>query len=235
MSFDKSAWKNGFKDAFPVFVSYVMVGFAIGITAKNAGFSPFQAGLLSALTHTSAGEAAGIEIIKEHGGLLEIIVSQIAVNLRYLLMSTALTVRMKGDESVFSRALMALGVTDENFGLSITQKIPLSPYYTFGCFCFSMPGWALGTYLGALLGNVLPQSILSAFSIGLYAMFISIVITPASKKPVIGLLAVVSMLMSYLFYVLLPSVSFGVKVIILTVGLGCIAASIWPVKEDEDE
>lgn len=228
---DRKAWFNGFKSAFPVFVSYLTVGLAVGIAARNAGLSAFQAGLMSFLNQTSAGEVAGIEIIKEGGSYFEIVLSQIAINLRYLLMSAALTIKLQGNESIASRMLMALGITDEDFGIAVVQKDPLSPYFSFGCFCMSMPGWAIGTYIGATLGNVLPANLVSALSIGLYGMFIAIVITPAKQNPVVGFLALISMVLSFCFEKFIPSVSFGMRVIILSVGIGLAAAWLFPVED----
>lgn len=228
---DKRAWLQGFKLAFPVFVSYLTVGLTVGITARGAGLSTFQAFLMSFLNQTSAGEVAAIEILKEHGGYFEMVLSQIAINLRYLLMSAALTIKLNGNESIMERMLMALGITDEDFGLASMQENPLSPYFSFGCCCMSLPGWVIGTVVGATLGNVLPANIVSALSVGLYGMFVSLTITPAKRNPVIAGLVLISMGLSFLFD-RFTQVSFGMRVIILSVGLGLFAAWFFPIKEE---
>ena len=231
---DRNAFCRGFKHAFPVFISYFMVSLAIGINASDAGFSPVQAAVLSLLNLTSAGQAAGIEIIKQHGTYAEIILSQVAINLRYLLMAAALTIKLSPDEGIFRRLLMSLGITDENFALTAMQKNPVSPLYTFGCYCISMPGWVIGTYIGATAGNIFPPRITLALSIALYAMFCAIILTPAKSNPVLLVLVLVSMLFSWIFTRFIVSVSFGMRVIILTVVLAGAAAWLFPVKEEEN-
>ena len=62
---------------------------------------------------------------------------------------------------------------------------------------------AIGTRLGVVLGNVMPDRILSAMSVALYGMFIAIIIPPSRNKILAGLI-VLSMTASLLFtYILL--------------------------------
>ncbi len=232
---DDRAFLRGFRDAFPIFVSYFTVSLAVGINAKNAGLSVLQSGLMSFLNLTSTGQAAGIEIIKNHGAFLELALSQIAINLRYLLMGTALAVRLRPGQSLGRRLLVSIGITDEIFALSASGPKPLSPLYVFGCYCMSMPGWTIGTMIGAALGNILPLSVVSALSIALYAMFTYLVIEPAKKSRILVGLVIVSMLMSLLTDRLLPALSFGMKVIILTVVIATVASILFPIAEEEEK
>ncbi len=228
-------FNKGFKDAFPVFLGYFGVSFSLGIAAKNAGLTAFQASLMSLLNSTSAGQAAAIEIIGRGGSYIELAVSQIVINMRYLLMSAALTLRVSSQKTS-ERLLMSMGITDEIFGLSYNQELPLSPFYTFGCYCMALPGWVAGTFLGVTLGNILPATVVSSLSMALYSMFIAIVLPPAKKNHIVAVIVFVSMLLSWLFSVLFPVVSGGMRVIILTVVISAIAAWLFPVKEeDKDE
>lgn len=232
---DNKAFIRGFRDAFPIFISYFTVSLAVGINAKNAGLSVFQSGLMSFLNLTSTGQAAGIQIISEHGSFIELALSQLAINLRYLLMGTALAVRLRPGQSLGRRLLVAIGITDEIFALSASTPKPLSPRYVFGCYCMSMPGWVLGTMIGSALGNILPLSIVSALSIALYAMFTYLVIEPSKKSKVLVGLVIISMLLSLLTDKILPSLSFGMKVIILTVAIASVASILFPLPEEDLE
>ena len=229
-------FKKGFFDAFPVFISYFVVALAIGISSTEAGLTPFQAALNSFLNITSAGQAAGIEIIKNHGSYLEIVLSQIAINIRYLLMAAALTIKISPErDGVSKRLLMSMGITDENFGLAISQTNMIDPLYMFGCYCMSMPGWVLGTIVGATAGNIFPPRITAALSIALYAMFCSIILTPSKKDHILLVLVIVSMIFSWIFTRFIPVIPFGIRVLILSVILASAAAWLFPVKEDENE
>ncbi len=232
---DNKAFIRGFRDAFPIFISYFTVSLAVGINARNVGLSVFQSGLMSFLNLTSTGQAAGIRIISEHGSFIELALSQLAINLRYLLMGTALAVRLRPGQSLGRRILVAIGITDEIFALSASTPKPLSPRYVFGCYCMSMPGWVLGTMIGSALGNILPLSIVSALSIALYAMFTYLVIEPSKKSKVLVGLVIISMLLSLLTDKILPSLSFGMKVIILTVAIASVVSILFPLPEEDLE
>ena len=95
----------------------------------------------------------------------------------------------------------------------------------------------LGTFLGVVLGNVLPLRVVSALSVSLFGMFIAIFIPPARKDKVVAGLVALSFLTSWAFSRLGPfaSLSSGLRTIILTVALSLGAALLFPVKEKEGE
>ena len=130
---------------------------------------------------------------------------------------------------------MAFGVTDEIFALSVSTHGPLSPYYTYGQMSVAIPGWTLGTLLGAVAGNVLPPRVLSALGVALYAMFCAIIIPPARKNKVLAVIILCAMAASvaFTFAPLLRDISSGTRVIILTVAIAALAAWLRPVKEED--
>lgn len=132
--------------------------------------------------------------------------------------------------------LVAFDVTDEIFGISVSVDGPLNPFYNYGAMSVSIPGWALGTVFGVLMGNVLPESLVSALGVGLYGMFLAIIIPPSRKNKVIAGLVCISMILSFAFskLPLLSSISSGMRVIILTVVISLTAAILFPVKEEQD-
>ena len=60
---NKTAFTDGMRDGVPVGLGYFAVSFSLGITAGNAGLTPFQGFLASLLTNASAGEYAGFTVI----------------------------------------------------------------------------------------------------------------------------------------------------------------------------
>ncbi len=81
--------------------------------------------------------------------------------------------------------IVGFDVTDEIFGICVSVPGKLNPYYAYGAMILALPGWAIGTYLGVLLGNALPARLVSALSVALYGMFVAIVIPPARKNRVL--------------------------------------------------
>lgn len=86
-----SEFKQGIKDGIPIAIGYFSVSFSFGIIAVKQGISILQAVLTSASNITSAGQFAGIQIIVAGGTILEMILTQFIVNLRYALMSLSLS------------------------------------------------------------------------------------------------------------------------------------------------
>ena len=132
--------------------------------------------------------------------------------------------------------IVGFDVTDEIFGICVSVPGKLNPYYAYGAMILALPGWAIGTYLGVLLGNALPTRLVSALSVALYGMFVAIVIPPARKNRVLLGLVAVSMGLSALF-TLAPMFAFiseGARVIVLTVAISAAAAVLFPIPEGRD-
>lgn len=234
----KTKWyKKGIRDGIPIGLGYFAVAFTLGIMAKKAGLTAFQAMLTAALTNASAGGYAAFSLMASGAGYLEMAITQLIVNARYLLMSCALSQKLSPKISTLHRSLIAFDVTDEIFGISVAVEGELNPYYNYGAMTVSIPGWALGTFFGVIMGNVLPASIVSALSVGLYGMFLAIIIPPAKKNPVIAAAVVISMVLSLVFTMLpiLNGISEGMRVIVLTVVISLAAAILFPVNDEETE
>ena len=226
-------WRRGLRDGIPIFLGYAAVSFSFGILAKKAGLTPFQATLMSGTNLTSAGQFAALGAIASAAPYLETAALQLVINLRYSLMSCALSQKLDARLPFFHRLLMASGVTDEIFGVSVAGSGKLSPFYFYGLMAVAWPGWALGTLLGVVAGNAMPASLLSALGVAFYGMFIAIVVPPARKNGVVAGLVALSMLASAAFGGLpvLREISAGFKTILLTVALAGLAAYFFPLKE----
>ena len=226
-------WVRGCRNGIPIGLGYLAVSFSFGILALRSGLTVGQSVLISALNLTSAGQFASLSVIAASGSYVELALSQLIINLRYCLMSASLSQKLDRNVPGFHRFLMAFGVTDEIFALSVSTQGTLSPFYTYGQMSVAIPGWTLGTLLGAAAGNVLPPRVLSALGVALYAMFCAIIIPPAREKRVLAVIILCAMGASvvFTFAPLLRDISSGTRVIILTVAIAALAAWLKPVKE----
>ena len=116
---------------------------------------------MSAMMLASAGQFAGIVMIAVGAGYLEMAMTTMIVNLRYLLMSSALSQKIERGKPFYHRLLMAYAVTDELFGISISVEGRLNPCYLYGAASIAAPGWVLGTFLGAVIGMILPVRVMN--------------------------------------------------------------------------
>lgn len=233
----RTAFAAGVKDGIPICLGYLSVSFTFGIMAKNANLSVWEAVLISATNVTSAGQFAGLSLITAGASYLEMAFTQLIINLRYCLMSCALSQKLSQDTPFFHRFFIAYGVTDEIFGISVSLKDKLHPFYSYGAISVAVPGWVLGTFLGIVSGNILPERVISALSVALYGMFIAIIIPPARGNKVLAGIVAISMAASLIFAItpVLCQISSGFRIIILTILIAGAAAALFPVPEDADE
>ena len=232
---NKKWYRKGVIDGIPIALGYFAVAFSLGIIAKKSGFTAFQALLTAGLTNASAGGYAGFTLVGEKAGYLAVMITELIVNARYLLMSFALSQKLKPETSTLHRMLIAFDVTDEIFGISVSVKGALNPFYNYGAMTVAIPGWAFGAFFGVVMGNILPASVVSALSVGLYGMFLAIIIPPAKRDKLLAGIIAFSMLVSLLFskLPLLREISSGIRIIILTVAISLICAVLFPRDEEE--
>lgn len=231
----KLTFKKGLSHGIPIALGYFSVSFGFGIMAVKSGLSIFNAIMISFTNLTSAGQAAGVEIIAAGGAIVEMIVTQFVINLRYSLMGLSLSQKLDKSFKTPHRMIASFGITDEIFAVASSQKQNLVPSYMYGLISISALGWTGGTAAGAIAGNILPASLASAMGILLYGMFIAIIIPAAraSRKDLIVICF--SAAFSMIFKYFLPGVSFGFAIIISSIAASVIGAILFPIEIAETE
>lgn len=231
---NKQVFTEGMRDGLPIGLGYFAVAFSLGIAAKSAGLNPFQAFLASFMCNASAGEYAGFALIAAGASYLEVAVMTLIVNARYLLMSFAMSQRMKPGTKMRHRFCMSYDITDELFAIAIARDGYLNPFYTYGAVLTAAPFWAVGTALGTYAGNILPTRIVSALSVALFGMFLAVIIPPARKSKIIAVLIAVCFALSYAAANLpfVRDIPEGTRTIILTIAISAAAALLFPRKQD---
>ena len=211
---------EGVRDGLPIGLGYLSVSFTFGILAVSKGLSWVQAGIVSLTNITSAGQVAGLGIMTAGGGILAMILSQIVINLRYSLMGIALSQKADRSMTPLLRILLAYGITDEIFGVAVSKKNEFGARYFFGLTILPVIGWVAGTVIGAILGQVFPDFLTNALAIGIYGMFVSIVLPKAKRDKIIMTGSLLACILSCLFFyipVLSANVSQGFATIISAV------------------
>lgn len=231
----RSYFSRGMYDGIPIGLGYLSVSFGFGIKAVQCGISVLGASVISATNLTSAGQAAGVDIIAAGGTLIEMILVQLVINLRYSLMALSLSQKLDKSFTPVHRFSASYGITDEIFAVCSAQKERLRPSYMYGMILVAFAGWVSGTALGAAAGQLLPAALSSAMGIVLYGMFIAIIIPPARKQLSVLLVVIAAAAFSILFRYVLTAVSDGFAIIISAVAAASIGALLFPVKEEEAE
>ena len=228
------AFLRGMHAGIPIGLGYFAVSFTFGIEAVRAGLDIWHAVLISLLNLTSAGQFAGLNVIAAGGSYMELAATQVVINLRYCLMSFSLSQKLEKKAPHAHRFLVSFGVTDEIFGVSAAQEGEVSPYFNYGAMCLAIPGWTLGTLVGAVCGNILPAFIMSALGVAVYGMFLAIIVPPAKKsRPVLfavrGEMAIICL---FVYVPVINRISSGFAIIIATVVAAGVAAVLCPIKEE---
>lgn len=232
-----AAYREGLRDGTPIALGYFAVSFSLGITARNAGLSAFQALLATALTNASAGGYAAFTLIGANAAYIEMAVMTFVANARYLLMSCALSQKFSPNTSMLHRLLVAFDITDEIFGITIARKGSVEPFYNYGAMTVAIPGWALGAAAGVIAGNILPTRAVSALSVALFGMFLAVIVPHAREDKTVMILVPVCFAFSFAVSKLpyIRDVSSGTRTIILTVVISAIAALLFPRKGEESD
>ena len=230
-----SQFRKGLLHCIPIALGYLSVSFGFGIMAVRSGLSVFSAVMISVTNLTSAGQAAGVEIIAAAGTLLEMALTQLIINVRYSLMGISLSQKLDKSFTVPHRLLASYGITDEIFAVASAQVHPVTPAYMYGLILISFLGWSSGTFLGAAAGEILPLTVTNAMGIVLYGMFIAIIIPPSRKQKSVLFAVIAAALCSILFKYVFTAVSAGFAIIISACAAAAAAALIFPVKEEQEE
>ena len=235
----KTDFFQGIRDGFPICLGYFSVSMAFGLTAVLSGLPLWSAVLISLTNLTSAGQVAGAGILAAGGSMVELAMTTLIINMRYFLMSLSVSQKVETDMSLPKRLGVSFGVTDEIFAVSMQHKGALSASYMAGLILTPVLGWTGGTLTGAVATSFMPPIQSNAMGIALYGMFIAIIIPPARDDRSVLVTVVLAVLASVAFTYLpgLKLLSGGWSIIIITILVSAIAATLFPIdtKEKEDE
>ena len=227
--------KKGLRDGIPISLGYFAVSFAFGILAVDSGCTVLEAVLISFTNLTSAGQFAGLTVIAQAGTLLEMAITQLVINSRYMLMSIAMSQKVDADFHGIWRWLLGYGITDEIFAAAIQTDGTIKRSYFGSLIILPVIGWTAGTFLGAFLGNILPVMLTNALGVALYGMFIAVVVPKAREDfhVLFAVLIAVAISMALKYIPVFSFISGGFGIIICAVAASAVGALVFPVKEDE--
>lgn len=191
----------GIRDAFPIVLGYLPLGFAFGVLANQVGMTVIQAGLMSLMCFTGAGQYIAIGVMQAGGAVFTIITANLLVNLRYFLFSTSMVPHLK-NVPVTLATLLSYGLTDETYAVAMTryQNHSATASYMAGLNITSHIGWIGSSLAGALLGTLITNTDRIGLNFALPAMYICLLVFVVGKRNdalVAGISAVFCLLMGY--------------------------------------
>lgn len=219
---------DGLKGAVPVAAGYFCVATAFGLLVRTAGFSLAGGQGFSFFVFAGASQFAAVSMLGDGIPAAVIIITVLVMNLRHFLMSAALAPRLELCPRILV-PLIAFGVTDETFAVSSLRKGPLTRGFLLTLHTLSWAGWNLGTLTGYLAGGILPRSLMEAMTLGLYLLFVALLV-PSLRNNLRGaVLALSAAVLHSGIRVLFPAFSsWGFLVAVLAV---CAVGAFWPERE----
>ena len=195
--------KEGLSAGWPICLGYVPIGMAFGVLAQKAGLSSVQIGLMSILVFAGSSQFIAVSMLTAGASAPAIITTTFVVNLRHLLMSSALAVYLRAAHRGLL-ALYAYGVTDESFAVNLPR---------FNAGSWNLPRalvvnhaanltWFISTVSGGIGGRFIPEGALG-IDYALIAMFICLLIYQI-RKSIHLLTAVIAGLMAVGLALLIP-------------------------------
>lgn len=171
--------KSGLAAAVPVMLGYLPVAIAFGVLAVQSGLRPWTAVVMSLLVYAGASQFMAVNMLLAGAGPAAIVAATLGLNFRHFVMSMSL-LRVFRRLPRRWRALLGCWLTDETFAVSTLAGrgggTEAGRYYLLALYVASYLSWVGGTALGTLLSTAIPARLGSAMSIGLYAMFIALLV-----------------------------------------------------------
>ena len=223
---------QGIRAGLPVALGYFPIAIAFGALAGQAQLNWGEATLMSMIVYAGASQFVGVSMLLAGAGTVQIITTAFFLNMRHLIMSLAVNNQMR-TFSRTSKYFLSFFITDESFALltlgSEDQKSDhWTPAYMAGLMLTAYLGWVSGTIIGGLGAGYIPAEITTAMTVGLYGLFIGLLVPPARKSVRFALIALVSMLLNWILSQVLDQGWAIVIAMILAAGLGILL-----IKEDE--
>jgi predicted branched-subunit amino acid permease len=92
--------------------------------------------------------------------------------------------------------------------------------------------WSTGTIVGAVFSTFIPQVLARGMSVGLYAMFVSILVPSARKSWLVLAVATVGGLLTWGLALVFPSLPYGWRIVMAILAASALGAAFKSPDED---
>lgn len=166
----RADFREGCKDASPIFVGLLPTGAVTGIAISGAGFGYAEAMASSTIMFSGMAQIAAVELVSVRAPLVIILLTVMMINLRYLLYSATFSTLMRS-QSFGRRSALTYFLTDTLFARTIsrTTEPDFNPSvfwaYSMGIGVVSVLSWVVGTTIGFFAGDSIPQQVPMDFAV----------------------------------------------------------------------
>ncbi len=225
-----SSWSRGVRAgvsaAAPLLPGAIAFGMVYGLAARQAGLSLAAATAMSVTVFAGAAQFTAVSMWGQAGGGL-IVLATLMINLRHLLMGASVAPYLSGQPGSW-KALLAFGLTDESYALTISRYLcgEGSREFFLGANLAIYGGWVLSTLAGGILGGMVVDP--GRWGIGLvFPLTFLGLLVPLLVRPVTGIVALASGIVAVATAAWLPGKGNLVLAILVGSAIGTIAEAWW--------
>jgi 4-azaleucine resistance transporter AzlC len=167
----KSVFWRGFRAGLPFILVVAPFGLLFGVVGTEAGLSILQVLSFSLLVNAGAAQFSAVALMSENAPTIIVLLTSLAVNLRMAMYSAAMVPHF-GKLKLRMKLLVSYFLVDQSFALGLKEfeehpqmQTPQKVSYFFGTVVSLAPVWFSSTYLGAALGQSIPDAFSLDFAI----------------------------------------------------------------------
>ncbi|MBV5341132.1 MAG: AzlC family ABC transporter permease [Deltaproteobacteria bacterium] len=213
--------RQGLAAAWPICLGYFPIGLSLGVLAQKGGLAPWQMGAMSLLVFAGGSQFIAVAMLGAGASSLAIVSTVFMVNLRHLLMSSAMAVHFPGVSRRFL-TLFAYGLTDESFAVNMTRfnQGGWNRYSALTLNHAANATWIISSVAGVYLGQLVPPGS-AGVDYALTGMFICLLVFQL-RSPIFTITALIAALCSVLAYLWLPGNAYVIVASCLAATIGLI-------------
>lgn len=179
------AFFEGIQAVLPALFGMLPFAMISGIAAVEAGIPPFSALTMSVLVFAGASQLVVLDLMKQHGLPLVIILTGLVMNLRFAMYSAALAPHIRHATAKW-KAIFSYLLTDQAFVVSVARfqrgyRVELKGWYYLGTAFSIWIFWQIGAAAGIFLGSQIPASWSLDFAVPL--IFLSMLVPALKDRP----------------------------------------------------
>ncbi|MBC7132125.1 MAG: AzlC family ABC transporter permease [Roseovarius sp.] len=166
-----SHYWQGVRDGAPFVLVIVPFALLFGVVGTEAGLNIAEVMGFSVLVIAGAAQFTAVQLLSDGAPALVALVSALAVNLRMAMYSASLTPYL-GPAPLWQRAFAAYFMVDQSYTVSFVAyetnprwSVPERVRYYFGVVTPICPLWYVFTYLGAVVGDAIPEALALDFAL----------------------------------------------------------------------
>ena len=152
---------DGLREAVPIVLGYLPAAVAFGVAARAAGLNAIEAVMMSLVVFSGASQFALVGLVVAGASWFVMATISLVLGARHVLYGPSLAPHLRGT-TTGRAAAAAFGLTDEVFAVAFTKLSERRPVgrtlrtdfsYLLGLGMGAYVSWALGTWIGAVVGT----------------------------------------------------------------------------------